>query len=66
MDRKTISELASFIKGAPTAFHAVEKMSLRSVKNGSLSRGRGTMSQETIPASLPSRREMSLRITAFM
>lgn len=27
MDRKTISELASFIKGAPTAFHAVEKMS---------------------------------------
>ncbi len=27
MDRKTISELASFIKGTPTAFHAVEKMS---------------------------------------
>lgn len=26
MDMKTISELASFIKGAPTAFHAVEKM----------------------------------------
>lgn len=27
MDRKMISELASFIKSAPTAFHAVEKIS---------------------------------------
>ncbi len=27
MEMKTISELASFIKGAPTAFHAVEKIS---------------------------------------
>lgn len=27
MDRKIISELASFIKSSPTAFHAVEKMS---------------------------------------
>lgn len=27
MDMKTISELASFIKSAPTAFHAVEKIS---------------------------------------
>ena len=27
MDKKTIAELSSFIKGAPTAFHAVERIS---------------------------------------
>ena len=51
MDMKTISELASFIKSAPTAFHAVEKISdilredgfeeLKEQKKWSLEPGRG-------------------------
>ncbi len=51
MDMKTISELASFIKSAPTAFHAVEKISdilredgfeeLKEQKKWSLEPGKG-------------------------
>ncbi len=51
MDMKTISELASFIKSAPTAFHAVEKISdilredgfeeLKEKKKWSLEPGKG-------------------------
>ena len=75
MDMKTISELASFIKSAPTAFHAVEKISdilredgfeeLRSKRSGALSRGRAIILPGIIPVSLPLRQEGIFRTTAF-